>query len=108
MAGDGGLLRFGSACGAPLHRRAACTALVPPVWLVLTAPPPTPLPCFYSVAGLEGEISKLLAAARAVQQQYAIRSADSGRTAGEPAVDQAAAEQQQAGGDVAMQEAGQI
>lgn len=67
------------------------------------------------VAGLEGEISKLLAAARAVQQQYAIRSADSGRTAGEPAVDQAAAgaaaaaaEQQQAGGDVAMQEAGQI
>lgn len=67
------------------------------------------------MAGLEGEISKLLAAARAVQQQYAIRSADSGRTAGEPAVDQAAAgaaaaaaEQQQAGGDVAMQEAGQI
>lgn len=66
------------------------------------------------MAGLEGEIGKLLAAARAVQQQYAIRSADSGRTAGEPAVDQAAAaagaaeQQQQAGGDVAMQEAGQI
>lgn len=70
-----------------------------------------------AVAGLEAEIGKLLVAARAVQQQYAIKPTDSGR--GEQAVEQqqhggkggeggggaAAAEP---GGDVAMQEAGQL
>lgn len=76
------------------------------------------------MAGLEAEIGKLLASARAVQQQYGIRPADS-RGGGDVAVDQQQAEQQQqetaaaaaaaaaageqpaAGGDVAMQEAGE-
>lgn len=75
----------------------------------LPGPPPTPPT---AVAGLEGDIGKLLATARAVQQQYSIRPAG-----GEQAVEQppkeggdaaAAAADPPPGGDVAMREAGQI
>ena len=78
------------------------------------------LPCPYlplAVAGLEGEVSKLLAAARAVQQQYAIKAAgaDSRGAGEERAVDQqrhgggsAAAAAEGAAADVAMREAGEV
>ncbi|EFN59280.1 hypothetical protein CHLNCDRAFT_137610 [Chlorella variabilis] len=58
-----------------------------------------------TVAGLEGEVGKLLATAQAVQQQYAITPADGPAAAaanGGEAVEQAAAA---AAGDVAMQDA---
>lgn len=63
------------------------------------------------MAGLEGEIGKLLAAARAVQAQYSIRPlADSQQRGGE--VEQAAGgggqEAPPGGDDVAMKEAGQL
>lgn len=73
------------------------------------------------MAGLEGEVGKLLAAARAVQQQYAIKlpaasgpgeaaapgRAGPGEAAGEPAVESPLAPRAAgaAGGDVAMADA---
>lgn len=77
--------------------------------------PPAPPAPLQAVAGLEGEVGKLLEAARAVQQQYAINAAGAQAAGEERAVDQqqqggsaaaAAAEGQAA--DVAMREAGEV
>lgn len=94
-------------CGCLCWRLRCCLAAL------LLGPPPHPrvsphLPRWPAVTGLEAEIGKLLAAARAVEQQYALKPA--AEAAGEEAQQHGAAaaaeqQQQQQGVDVAMQEA---
>ncbi len=60
-------------------------------------------PCTPAVAGLEGEVGKLLAAAQAVQQQYSIKPLEQPAAGGKGSGQQQAQQE----GDVAMQDAGQ-